>query len=172
MVGARIVKIPILVHLHVLLASDQVVAGRNLENPVKQRAHLMTAEFDGVIDGLGIPASRHSGGKQRFHLRCEIECPVVPGIEQGLDAEAVARGEDGPVLLIPEHKGELAPQSVQALHAEIFVEMQGDLAVRARAQSMAGLLEFALDRLVAVEFAIDDDAGLAVLAGDRLISGR
>ena len=43
MVGARIVKIPILVHLHVLLAGDQVVAGRNLENPIEERAHLMPA---------------------------------------------------------------------------------------------------------------------------------
>ena len=171
-VGARIVKVPILVHLHVLVAGDQVVAGRNLEDPIKQRSHLMTAEFDRVIDGLGVPTSRHSGGKQRLHLRCEIECFFVQGVEQGLDAEAITRGKDGAVPFIPEHKGELAAQSVQALRAEIFVEMQGDLAVRARAQAMTGLLEFALDRFVAIEFAIDDDAGLSVLAGDRLISGR
>ena len=59
---------------------------------------------------------------------------------------------------------------MQALNAEILVEVQGDLAVRARVQAMTRLLEFALDRLVAVEFAIDDDARLAVLAGDGLIS--
>src|SRR5437773_6687981 len=37
---------------------------------------------------------------------------------------------------------------------------------------MAGLLELALDRLIGVEFAIDDDPCLFVLAGDRLIAGR
>ena len=125
-----------------------------------------------MIDELGVPASRHSGSKQRFHLRREIKRSFVLGIKQGLDAKAVTRGKNGPVPLIPDDKRELAPQPVQALNAEIFVEMQGDLAVRARAQSMAGLLEFALDRLVSVEFAIDDDAGLAVLAGDRLLPGR
>jgi hypothetical protein len=34
---------------------------------------------------------------------------------------------------------------------------------------MAGLLEFALDRLISVEFSIDDDDGLAILAGNRLL---
>ena len=76
-----------------------------------------------------------------------------------------------PVLLVPEHKSEFAPQSVQAMHAEIFVEMQSDLAVRSRAQAVTRLLEFALDRFVTVEFAVDDDPRLFVLAGDRLISG-
>ena len=50
--------------------------------------------------------------------------------------------------------------------------MQGDLAVRPRAQAVTRLLEFALDCFVAVEFAVDDDAGLSVLACDRLIPGR
>ena len=50
--------------------------------------------------------------------------------------------------------------------------MQGDLAVRPRSQPVARLLEFALDRFVPVEFTVDDDTGLFVLAGDRLISGR
>ena len=155
-----------------LVGGDQVVAGRNLKNAIEQRTHLMPAKFDGVIDGLGIPARRHSGGKQRLHFRCEIERLVVEGVEQRLDAETVARGEDGAVGFIPKHKGELAAQSMQALRAEIFIEMQGDLAVRSRAQAVARLFEFALDCFVAVEFAIDDDPGLFVLACDRLISRR
>ena len=170
-VGPRIIEIPILVQLHVLLGRDQVVAGRNLKNPVKERAHLMSAEFDGVIDGLGIPTSRHSGGKQGFHFRCEIERFPVEGVEQRLDAEAVAGGEDRPVGFIPKHKSEFAAQSVQALRAEIFIEMQSDLAVGSGAQAVTRLFEFALDRFIAVEFAVDDDPGLFVLAGDRLISG-
>ena len=172
MVSTRIVKIPVLLHLHVLLACDQVVARRNLENSIKERAHLMPASFDGVIDGLGIPTSRHSGGKQGFHFRCEIKRPAVPCVEQGLDAETVTCGEDGSALLIPKHKGELAPQSMQALHAIVFIKMQGDLAVRSRPQPVARLLEFALDCFVLVEFTVDDDAGLSVLAYDRLIPSR
>ena len=135
-VGPGIVEIPILVQLNMLFGCDQVVAGRNLKNPVKKRAHRMPAEFDGVIDGLGIPTSRHSRGKQRFHFRREIKRFLVEGIEERLDTEAVAGGEDRPVGFIPEYKGEFAAQSVQALRAEIFIEMKSDLAVGAGAQAV------------------------------------
>ena len=50
--------------------------------------------------------------------------------------------------------------------------MQRDLAVRARAQPVPGLLELALDRLEIVELAVDDDPRALVFAGDRLIAGR
>jgi hypothetical protein len=148
------------------------MAGRNLEDAVEQRARWRSAKFEGAIDGLRIPARRHASSKQCFDFRGKIERPIVPGVEQRLDAEAIPRGKDGPVPLIPEHKGKLAAQSVQALHAEIFVKMQGNLAVRSRAQAVTGLLELALDRLEAVEFAVDDDPRLFVFAGDRLIPGR
>ena len=49
--------------------------------------------------------------------------------------------------------------------------MQGDLAVRARPEPMAARLELALDALVVVELAVDDDVQALVLAGDRLIAG-
>ena len=131
----------------------------------------MPAEFDVVIDGLCIPTSCHSRGKQRFHFRREIKRFLVEGIEQRLDTEAVTGGEDRPVGFIPEYKGEFAAQSVQALRPEIFIEMKSDLAVGAGAQAVTRVFELALNRFIAIEFAVDDDAGLFVLAGDRLISG-
>jgi hypothetical protein len=60
---------------------------------------------------------------------------------------------------------------VQALRPEIFIEMKSDLAVGAGAQAVTRVFELALNRFIAIEFAVDDDAGLFVLAGDRLISG-
>jgi hypothetical protein len=50
--------------------------------------------------------------------------------------------------------------------------VQGDLAVRSRAQPVAASLELVLDRLEPVELSVDDDPGALVLAGDRLIAGR
>jgi hypothetical protein len=94
----------------------------------------------------------------------------VPHIEQRFDSKAVARGKDGAASLVPQHKGELAAQPVQALRTKILIKMQGELAIRARAQSMTGCLELALDRLVAIELAIDHDARVTVFAGDRLIA--
>src|SRR5262245_14000246 len=113
------------------------MAGRHLENPVKQGPDLMPAKPDGMVHGLGVPARRHARHKQGLYLRREIERLAMEGIEQRFDAKAVAGGEDRPVDLVPNHERELATQPMQALRAEIFVEMQRDLAIRAGAQTMA-----------------------------------
>jgi hypothetical protein len=86
------------------------------------------------------------------------------GAEERFYAEAVSCGEDCPVRLIPKHKSEFTPQAVQALRAKIFIKMQSDLAVRSGAQPVTRLFEFALDRFVAIEFAVDDDPDLLILA--------
>src|SRR5262245_46711422 len=49
--------------------------------------------------------------------------------------------------------------------------MEGDLAVRARTQTMTRLLELALHALVVVELTVDDDVQALVLVCDRLIAG-
>jgi hypothetical protein len=46
----------------------------------------------------------------------------VEGVEQRLDAETVAGGEDRPVCLIPNYKSKFAAR--QALCAEIFIKME------------------------------------------------
>jgi hypothetical protein len=148
---------------------QNIVAGRNLKNTVKERAYLMPTEFNGVIDRLCVPAGWHPGGEQGLHFRCEVNCFVMESVEQRLDAESVAGGEHGAIDLIPEHKSKLTAQAMQALGAEVFVEMQRDLAVGASAQAMAGLFELPQDGLVTVELAVDDNAGTFVLAGDGLV---
>src|SRR5215813_11645780 len=50
--------------------------------------------------------------------------------------------------------------------------MKGDFAVGSGSQPVARLLELALDCLIAIELAVDDDACLLVLADDRLVAGR
>jgi hypothetical protein len=93
-------------------------------------------------------------------------------IKEGFDSKSVAGGEDGPVYAVPKHQGKLSPQPLQAVSTIILIQMQGNFAVRASSQSMPCLFEFVLDRLVAVEFAVNNDLKLFVLICDRLISGR
>jgi hypothetical protein len=93
-------------------------------------------------------------------------------IHVGHAAEAIAAGKHHPVRRIPKHKREFAAQAMQALRAEVFIEMQCDFAVRPGAQAMARLLEFLLDCFVAIEFAVDDNPALFVFACDWLITGR
>jgi hypothetical protein len=53
-------------------------------------------------------------------------------VVERLDTEAVACGEQRLVGLVPEDEGELTTQPVQALRAELLVEMDGDLAGTSR----------------------------------------
>ncbi len=92
-------------------------------------------------------------------------------VEERLDTEAVASGEEGAVSLIPEDEGELAAQAMKTLGTEILIEVQGDFTIGASAQVMPGLFQFALDGFVAVELAIDDDVNAAIFAGDGLVAG-
>jgi hypothetical protein len=171
-IGLGIVEIPIAHHLDVPIAGDEVMARRHLEHAVIKGAHRMPARLEMVVERLGIPARRHTGGEERLHLGGEIERATVPGIEQRLDAEPVARSEEQTVALVEQDKGEFAAQTVQALRTEIFVEMKRNLAVGAGPQAVTGSLKRPLDRLIAVELAIDDDPCPFVLAGDRLVSRR
>src|SRR5215469_2374208 len=96
---------------------------------------------------------------------------IVKGIEQGLDAEAVAGSEDSAVGFVPKYKGEFAPQPVKGLSAKVLVKMKGNFAVRTRAQSVSRLFELALDRFISVKLTVDHNSGFAVFAGDGLVAG-
>src|SRR6185295_6554201 len=72
---------------------------------------------------------------------------------------------------IPDQEGKLTPQPVQALGAEILIEVKCDFAVGLGPEAMAGALELLADRLVSVELAVAHDHGLSVFADDRLIAG-
>ena len=169
--GAGVVEVPVLVDLNVLVRGEEEVTGRDLKDTVVESAHLRAAGLGGVGKGVCIPAGRDAGGKERFYFGGEVEGFVMEGVEEGLDAEAVASGEEGAVSLIPEDEGELAAQAMKTLGTEILIEVQGDFTIGASAQVMPGLFQFALDGFVAVELAIDDDVNAAIFAGDGLVAG-
>src|SRR5207247_1030881 len=64
-----IIEIPILAQLNVLIGRDHVMSGGDLINPLEQCPHLVPANSAGVINGFGIPTSRHSRSEQSLHLR-------------------------------------------------------------------------------------------------------
>ena len=128
-------------------------------------------EVVGLEERGAVPAGGHAGGEQRLDLGGQVQRTAVMRVVEGLDAEAIAGGEERVVGAVPEHEGELAAQLVQAGRAEVLVEVQGDLAVGAGAEAVASALEVALHALEVVELAVDDDPQALVLAGDRLIAG-
>src|SRR5687767_3857908 len=110
-----------------------------------------------MVEGFGIPPSWHTCGKECLHFRGDKERLIMPCIEQRFNSETIARGKQSTAFFIPQHKGELASQPVQALHAQVLIKMQRNLAIRVCAQSVTGGLELALDRLVIIELAVDHD---------------
>src|SRR5437879_11718530 len=56
----RIIKIPVPAQLHSFFGSDHVMAGRDLENALKQRPRLMPAKSYPVIKRLAIPTGGYS----------------------------------------------------------------------------------------------------------------
>ena len=117
-----------------------------------------------------VPAGRHAGREQRLHLGGEVERAVVLGVEERLDAEAVAGGEQRRFGSSQRTKANSPRRSVQAGGAEVLVEVQRDLAVGARA-SVTRPSSSRWIALVVVELAVDDDVQALVLAGDRLVAG-
>ena len=61
---------------------------------------------------------------------------------------------------------------MQALCAEVLIEVQRNLAIRTSAQVVTRVFEIMPNRLVAIEFAIRYDPNSFILARNRLISGR
>lgn len=96
----------------------------------------------------------------------------MKGIEERLDTESIARCEESAIALVPENERELTSQVMQTLAAEILVKVKGDFAIGPRAETVTAGLEIALDALVVVELAVDDDVGAVVLRGDGLVAGH
>jgi glycosyltransferase involved in cell wall biosynthesis len=120
---------------------------------------------------LEVPAGRHAGGQDRLHLGRQVEHAAVDRVVERLGAEAVARGEQQALPLVPQDERELSAQPRQAGGPALLVQVDQDLAVGAGAEAVAAPLQLGADRLEAVELAVDDDLDRAVLVRDRLITG-
>src|ERR1700722_15229375 len=133
------------------------MAGRNLEYTVEERACLRSTAFKGIINSLAIPACGDSRGEERFHFRSEVKRPFMLRVKERLNTKSIAGGKERPIRLVPKDYGELAPQLVQAVSAQLLIEMKGNFAVGSGPKSMPPLFEFLLGRLVTVEFPVDYD---------------
>ena len=173
LVGLRVVKVPVADQPDLPAGGEQKMAGRHLVDALEEGAVLGGHQEVVRLEERGaIPAGGHAGREQRLDLGGQVQRTAVMRVVEGLDAEAITGGEERVVGAVPEGEGELAAQLLQAGRADLFVEMQGDLAVGAGSEAVAPALEVALHTLEVVELAVDDDPHALVFAGDRLIAGR
>ena len=148
------------------------MTGRDLVHAVEQRAIGHRGTGSALIEGLVVPAFRHSGGEQGLDFGGQIKRVVLDGVVERFNSETVARGEKSLVRLVPKHERELAAELLQAMRAEFLVQVQRNLTVRARPEQMSAPLQLASLALEVIEFAIDNDMKPFVLVRDRLIAGR
>jgi hypothetical protein len=95
----------------------------------------------------------------------------VASVVERLDAEAVPGGEQRLTRVVPQGEGKLAAQLVETTRAEVLVQVEEDLAVRAGGEAVAALLELGADPREVVELAVHDRVHPAVLVGQGLVAG-
>ena len=109
--------------------------------------------------------------KNRFNLRAEDKCAAVPTIVNRLDAQPVAGAKQKAAAAVPNGKGKHAPQMPHALAAVFFVEVNNRFSVAATVVAMAFGFQVGAERLVVVDFSVEDDPNVAVFVGQRLMAG-
>ncbi len=139
--------------------------------PSKSVRFLRAAETAGVVDRFGRPTRGNSRGEEGFCFRREVESAVVNGVEERLDAEAIASSEERALDAVHRTMANSPRRCERHSHAHFFVEVKNDFAVRAGAQTMSARFEFLLSGLVVVQFAVHNDAKGFIFVGDRLIPG-
>lgn len=137
-VSRWIVEIPVADQPDLTGRGDQVVPRRDLVHALEERAVLRRRMMvDGAEDAVAVPAGRDAGREQRLGLRGDYQHVTTPGVIQRLDPKSVPRREELLRAMVPEDEGELAAELFQAAAAELFVQVQGDLAVRPGLEPMA-----------------------------------
>ena len=148
------------------------VRGRHLPDAGEQRPRRLEAQVERVEHRLLVPPCGDAGGEQRLDLGREDQPALVLGVEQRLDAEPVAGGDQGGPGVVPQGERELAPQVVQAVEAPLLVQVQRDLAVGPRPEGVAAVAQVGLDALEVVELPVHDQPQALVLVDQRLVRGR
>jgi len=88
-----------------------------------------------------------------------------------LDAQAVAGEDEAFSRFAPERDGEHAAEAGETCGVPFKEGVENGFGVAAGMEAMAVLFELAADFQMIVDFAVEDDAGVAVVGNDGLITG-
>src|SRR5215213_11263229 len=145
-----------------------MMARRNLPDFFEQRPVLIRAQEQTLKYRFPVPARGDASGEQRFDLRGQVEDAPDARVKERLDAKAVPRREQRLLLLVPDDEREFPAQLLQTFGARLFVKVEGDLAVGARAKPVPARFQVAPNPFVVVKLSVDHDTQPTVLAGYRL----
>src|SRR5262245_41378073 len=113
------------------MSRGQVVARRNFQNilkngPRRKRAPKRKNLAQGPRIDLGMYPAR---SQERLDLRGKDQFPALGAVEKRPNSQAVTRQKQTPVAAVPNGKGELAIEPLQAPSAIFLVGMQQHLSV-------------------------------------------
>ncbi len=109
--------------------------------------------------------------QQSFDFGGEGEQPSVPEIVERLDAQPVARAEQGAGVLVPQREGKHPPKTLDAVGAELLVGVDHGFGIAGGAIAVPGLFQLRAYGRVVEDLAVVDDPQAAVLVGHRLLAG-
>ena len=109
-------------------------------------------------------------GQKTLQLGAEEEGISHLGVVEGLNAEGVPGTVELLLLLVPDDKGEHAPQTLGKLRAKLLVALEDDLGVRVGEERTPGGDELLPKLLEIVDLAVIGQDQLPVLADHRLVS--
>ena len=116
---------------------------------------------------LGI--ARHSAaGQQCLGLRGEAQRPAVIRPVERLDAQRIAREQQGPLLGIPQAEGEHATQLGNHVGAAVGIELQHHLGVGIAAEAIAARHQFVAQFPVIIDLAVEGNGVTPASAVHRL----
>src|SRR5271165_2849843 len=158
-------KIPVLFHLYMAVAHNHGESRGQLKNIPEQRLfprHVI--ETQKPIDhgwrnfGLNFGIS-----KDRLDFRAKTDEFVGQVVVERLYANAVSREEKRFLSLVPNRETKHASQSFNAALAILLIEMDDDLGIGICFESMPFAQEFLAERLVVINFPVENDPDCPVL---------
>ena len=108
--------------------------------------------------------------KNRLQLRRESDPVLGLGVVKRFDSQAIARQHEALLPDVPDGEGEHAPQVIDAAWAVVLVQMNDGLGVALGAEPMAVSHQLAMQFLVVVDLAVEDDPHGPVFVEHRLLS--
>ena len=126
---------------------------------------------EGQVEPEGLPVDPLLDGgvlQDRLDFRGEEEGAAVMPPDEGLDADSVAAQDERVHPLVPDGKGKHAGEPARALDPLLLVEVDDDLAVRVRAETVAAVFQLLAKLRVVVDLSVENEPDRPVLVGHGL----
>src|SRR5207302_11169664 len=131
--------------------------------------HVLVSQV--TVDRLYVDGAIDLGGFQhRRDFRAEPEVAALLSVDERLLPDPITREQETPLLRVPKGESEHAVQMLDTGVAVVLVQVDDDLCVALRCETMTPLQERVSELLIVVDLAVQDDDDRSILVEDRLIT--